>query len=60
MYLSKQSDIFKDHLKEIQQAHEYESHCEKGKAGVKNKNDRLLKKTLVRTKWLKIVYTNMK
>lgn len=44
----------------ILQIHAYESHREKEEAGIKNKNYRLEKKILVRTKWLKIVYTNMK
>lgn len=32
----------------------------KGEAGLKNKNYRLKEKNLVRTRWFKIVDTNMK
>lgn len=52
--------LFWDHLEVIQEVHEYESHSEKGETSLKNKNYRLKKKVLVRTRWLKIVYTNMK
>lgn len=48
------------HLEVTQEAHKYESHQEKVETGIKNKNYRLERKNLGRTRGPKIVHADMK